>query len=136
MSVGRAAVDRLGSAFLDGDVDAVLAQFTPDDAVLYAGSETGEVAVGRAALHSLLVDLFGRDERYSWRAAVVHELAVGDTVHLVADGELTVHVPDAGGWVADERLPYRLSGVLEPDPTPTAPWRWRTCQGSEPVAGS
>lgn len=136
MSVAREAVDRLGSRFLEADADAVLAEFVESDDVVYAGSEPGEVAVGRRALRALLVDLLARGERYSWRADEVHEVVLGDTVHLVAEAELTVHVPDgASGWRPDERLPYRLTGVLQRVPGATS-WRWRLCQGSEPVAAS
>jgi hypothetical protein len=138
MSVARAAVDRLGECFLGGEVDAVLAEFAASGPVVYAGSERGEVALGRSALSALLHDLMSRDERYSWRAEEVHEIVDGDTVHLVAEAELTVHVPDAdAGWRPDERLPYRLSGVLqrEAGPGPEA-WRWRLCLGSEPAAAS
>ena len=138
MSVARAAVDRLGACFLEADVDAVMAEFAQSGEVVYAGSEQGEVAVGRTALRALLDDLLAREERYSWRAGDVHEVVAADTVHLVAEAELTVHVPDgSAGWRPDERLPYRLTGVLqrEADQGPTR-WCWRLCQGSEPVAAS
>ena len=138
MSAARAAVDRLGSRFRQADVDAVLAEFAPTGEVVYAGSEHGEVAVGRAALRALLVGLLDREERYSWRAGEVHEVVTEDSIHLVAEAELTVHVPDeATGWRPEQRVPYRLSGVLErvPGPGPTV-WRWRLCQGSEPVPAS
>ncbi len=135
MSVARQAVDRLGTRFLDADVDGVLAEFARTGEVVYAGSETREVAVGRPALRQLLEELLARTERYSWRTTEVHEVAVGDTVLLVAEAELTVHVADPSvGWRPEERLPYRLSGVLVHEPGPEAgAWRWRLCQGSEPV---
>jgi hypothetical protein len=138
VSVARAAVDRLGTCFLEGDVDAVLAEFAESGDVLYGGSEQGEVAVGRPALRALLDDLLSRSERYSWRAGEVHEVVGTDTIYAVAEVELTVHVPDGSGrWRPDERVPYRLSGVLQRDPgSQHAPWRWRLCQGSEPVAAS
>jgi hypothetical protein len=138
VSVARAAVDRLGTRFLEADPDAVLAEFAESGDVLYAGSEPGEVAVGRPALRALLDDLLSRSERYSWRAGEVHEVVGEDTVHVVAEAELTVHVPDGlAGWRPDERLPYRVSGVLQrEDGAGPVPWRWRLCQGSEPVAAS
>ena len=133
MSVARAAVDRLGLLFLEGDADAVLAEFSRCDQVVYAGSESGEVAVGRADLRAFLLELFSREERYSWRAGDVHEVAGGDSVHLVAEAELTVHSRDGGTrWRPQERLPYRVSGVLQHEPGPV-PWRWRLCLGSEPA---
>jgi hypothetical protein len=135
VSVAREAVDRLGVRFLQGDVDGVLAEFAPTGDIVYAGSEPGEVAVGHRAVRALVEDLFGRAERYSWRAAEVHEIVTHDRVHLVAEAELTVHVPDGStGWRPDERLPYRLTGVLEREPVPGPTlWRWRLCQGSEPA---
>jgi hypothetical protein len=138
MSVARAAVDHLGTCFLRADVDAVLAAFAESGPVVYAGSERGEVAVGRSALRTLLGDVLSRDERYSWRAGEVHEVLDGDTVHLVAEAELTVHVPDGdAGWRPDERLPYRLSGALQREGGPGRDaWRWRVCVGSEPVTAS
>ena len=54
MSVARTAVDHLGECFLRADVDAVLAAFAQSGPVVYAGSERGEVAVGRSALRTLL----------------------------------------------------------------------------------
>ena len=139
MSVGREAVDRLGSAFLSGDVEAVLDEFVAADDVLYAGSEVGEVAVGRSALRALLEELMSREERYSWEAGTVHEVDTGARVHVVADTELTVHVGGPGpsdGWRPGERSPYRVSGVLEREPGATPVWRWRCCLGSEPVVAS
>ena len=134
MSAGRDAVDRLGTAFRGGDVEAVLAEVAATGEVLYAGSEAGEVAVGRSALRTLLAELLGRDERYSWEAGTVHELVVGDVLHVVADAELTVHTLGPEGWRTDERLPYRVSGVLERGAGDAPGWRWRSCLGSEPVA--
>jgi hypothetical protein len=138
MSAGRAAVDRLGSAFLSGDVAEVLAEFAGSGDVLYAGSEPGEVAVGRTDLRSLLEELLSRDERYSWEAGAVHEVGAGVLLCVVAEAELTVHVRGPGGWSAAERLPYRVSGVLERDAGSADPsrWLWRACQGSEPVTAS
>lgn len=135
MSVGREAVDRLGDAFLTGDVEAVLNQFVRTDEVLYAGSEVGEVAVGRTALRSLLTEVLGRNERYSWRAGTVHEVISGSCRHVVAEAELTVHVAGPDGWRTDDHVPYRVSGVLE-QTDETACWRWRSCLGSEPVGGA
>lgn len=130
MSVARTAVDRLGAAFLAGDVPAVLAQFADDDAVLYAGSEVGEVALGRAELGALLTDVLGRGERYSWQATDVHEVVSGATRHVVAEAVLIVHTLEGGSWQAVEELPYRVSGVLEQDADSTS-WRWRSCLGAE-----
>lgn len=134
MSAARTAVDRLGTLFLEADVDEVLAEFCPSEEVAYAGSEAGEVAIGRTSLRALLADLFARDERYSWTAGEVHEVESGDALHLVAEAELTVHLRDGEArWRAAERLPYRVSGVLQQEPA-AGRWRWRLCCGSEPAS--
>ena len=132
MTAGRDAVDRFGTALRSGDVDRVLAEFAATGEVVYAGSEAGEVAVGRSAVRTLLAELLARDERYSWQAGTVHELVAGHVLHVVAEAELTVHTLGPEGWQAVERLPYRVSGALERDAV--GPWRWRSCLGSEPVA--
>lgn len=131
-SVAAAAVDALGAAFLAGDPDEVLGHFVTDGEPVYAGSEPDEVAVGRDALRALLAGLFSRDERYTWRTTRVASTRAGDGLCLVADAVLSVH-PHCDGVTAREpaeQVPYRISGVLERE---TAHWRWRMCQGSEPV---
>jgi len=131
-SLAAAAVDALGTAFLSGDPDTVLRHFATTADPIYAGSEPGEVALGRAALRSLLEDLFSRDERYSWRTTRVAVTGGDDVLHLVADADLLVH-PCVNGTAgpATEQAPYRITGVLEREPEG---WRWRLCQGSEPAA--
>jgi hypothetical protein len=132
-SVASGAVDALGAAFLSGEPDTVLAQFAASGEPIYAGSEPGEVAVGKPALRSLLEELFSRDERYSWRTTSVTSTGDADVVHLVADADLFVH-PCTSGSVpgpATEQVPYRITGVIEREPEG---WRWRLCQGSEPAA--
>jgi hypothetical protein len=131
-SIAAAAVDALGTAFLSGDPDAVLRYFATTADPIYAGSEPGEVAVGRVALRSLLEELFSRNERYSWRTTRVASTGGDDVLHLVADADLFVH-PCADGSAAGpatEQAPYRITGVLEREPEG---WRWRLCQGSEPA---
>jgi hypothetical protein len=123
-------VDTLGEAFATGDVAAVLRCFAADGDVLYAGSEAGEVAVGVAALTARLIDLFARDERYSWRCRSVHVLACAAGVVVVAEADLTVRAA-ADGSPVEQGLPYRVSGLLE---QAHGRWVWRMCQGAEPVS--
>lgn len=128
-----AAVDGLGTAFLTGDPDTVLDCFASIGEVVYAGSEPGEVAVGREAIRTLLEGLFARAERYSWRTTSVSSAGTPDSRYVVVDADLFVHpVTDAAVEPAVETFPYRISGVLERE---TAGWRWRLCHGSEPAAG-
>ena len=128
-------VDGLGDAFASGDVAMVLRCFAADGDVLYAGSEASEVAVGAAALTSLLEDLFARDERYSWRCGAVHVLRLplgatgGALVAVVAEATLTLN-PVGGGAPNEDDLPYRVSGLLEKQGDG---WAWRVCQGAEPA---
>lgn len=126
------AVDALGTAFLSGVPDAVLDHFASTGEVVYAGSEPGEVAVGKDRIHSLLQALFARDERYSWRTTTVSAATELDTLYVVADADLFIHPTSPGTPIgpATERLPYRISGVLERE---GARWRWRLCHGSEPA---
>jgi hypothetical protein len=123
-------VDVLGEAFKSGDVTAVLHCFATDGDVLYAGSETDEVAVGAPALTSLLEGLFARDERYSWKSSTAHVLACTAGAVVVADAALTVHAV-ADGAAIETDVPYRLSGLLEPA---HGRWLWRMCQSAEPTA--
>jgi hypothetical protein len=129
--VAASAVAALGRAFLAGDVEAVLALFAADGAVVYAGSEPGEIAVGTDDLRRLLDELFARDERYTWPAGTVHATAVPAGVLVVADTVLSVHPADDPAGAPVESLPYRVAGLLEHDDG----WRWRMCQGSEPSPG-
>ena len=131
-SDAAAAVDALGAAFLSGDPDTVLEHFASTGDVIYAGSEPGEVAIGKHAIRSLLQALFTRTERYSWRTTALSAGGTPDTLYLVADADLFVH-PAAPGPPAGpptQQLPYRISGVLEREDDG---WRWRLCHGSEPT---
>jgi len=127
------AVNSLGTAFLTGDPDVVLNRFASTGEVVYAGSEPGEVAVGREAIRSLLEGLFGRAERYSWCTTSVSSVGTPDTLYVVVDANLFVHpVTDGSVKPAVEKFPYRISGVLERE---RAALRWRLCHGSEPAGG-
>jgi len=122
-------VDALGEAFKSGDVTAVLQCFAADGDVLYAGSEAEEVAVGAAALTSLLEELFARDERYSWQSSTAHVLACTAGAVVVAEVALAVHAV-ADGAAIETDLPYRVSGLLE---QAHGRWVWRMFQGAEPT---
>ncbi|MGH8869831.1 MAG: nuclear transport factor 2 family protein [Actinomycetes bacterium] len=126
VEAGR-AVDAMGAAFASGEAARVLGHFVDSDDIAYAGSEPGEVAVGRAAVADLLADLFARDERYDWHAAEVYVLPLGARAVVVAETTLRV-TPIGDPARTVEHVPYRLSGLLEHD---GVGWRWRTCQGAE-----
>lgn len=122
-------VDRLGAAFHAKDVAAALACFVDDEDISYVGSEQGESAHGRAAVATLLGDLFARAESYSWRTRdlIVHRAGpgAGAGAFVVADADGTEDGP-----AGTESFPYRVSGLLEPV---AGGWRWRAVQGSEPT---
>jgi hypothetical protein len=118
-------VDRLGAAFRAKEVAAALACFVDDDEITYVGSEEGEAAHGRAAVATLLGELFSRIESYSWetRNVIVHRFGVG--AYVVADADGVEQGPSG-----TEPFPYRVSGLLE---LVDGDWRWRAVQGSEPT---
>jgi ketosteroid isomerase-like protein len=120
------AVNALSDGFAARDVDRCLACYVPDDNIIYIGSEDGETAHGRQAVHRLLTELFLRPEAYSWdlTSAVVHP--AGNLIHLTA--EATGHVTTDGG--SREDFPYRISGLLQPS---GKGWQWRICVGAEPA---
>lgn len=129
-------IDALGDAFAEGDVGRVVAMFATEGDVIYAGSESGEVAVGRPALRKLLAEIFARDERYDWKCNAVHVTACPSGFAVLAEATLfvapvpgTVHAAQATGS-ARESFAYRVSGLLEHG---DAGWRWRFCHGSEPA---
>lgn len=129
-------IDALGDAFAAGDVERVVAMFAAEGDVIYAGSESGEVAVGRPALRKLLGEIFARDERYAWKCHAVHVADCPAGFAVLA--EATLYVDPVLGTdraarptvVARESFPYRVSGLLE---NGNAGWRWRFCHGSEPA---
>ena len=122
-----AVLDRTSERFLARDLDGLLELFSPDEDILLAGSEMGEVARGREDIRSSLVELFGRPEAYSFQWDTRNVSANGDVAWVFAEGSVAVHQDDG----AIERLPYRMSGVLQ---RVGNQWLWRMFVGSEPVA--
>lgn len=120
------AVHDLSAAFARRDLAGALACFVPGDDVGYAGSELGEAATGRAALASLLGEVFGRDEAYAWQVtgATVHEYGPAAYVFTEAQGRVRTDTGD------EDVFPYRVSGVVE---LVEGRWLWRHCLGGEPA---
>jgi len=105
----------------------VLDEFAPDDAVLLAGSEEGEVAVGRSELEAFFRRVFSRDVTFSWEWDRVEVFGMEGIAWLFAEGRVIVSSVDG------ERIaPYRMSGVLE---LHGERWVWRQFHGSEPAPG-
>jgi ketosteroid isomerase-like protein len=121
----RAAVDALGAAFLAGDASGALEMFCAHGDVAYAGPAPDEVATGRPDVHALLLDLFDRDERRSWRTEHVSVAVVCGVgaMAVVAETTLTVQPP---GSAPPRSAPSRVSGVLQRE---DEGWRWRVFSG-------
>ena len=121
------AIEVLSEAFRHRNVGQALECFTDDPGTTYAGSEAGEVAVGRQALHNLLQQIFARDEAYSWAPLQVWSSPLGDCRVVMAELTGRVHRPEGAH---DEEFPYRLSGILRHD---GGSWRWVLCHAAEPT---
>ena len=120
------AVHDLSDAFGARDLEAAMACFVVDDEIGYAGSERDETGTDRAAVITLLAKVFGREEAYAWKATTVTVHRYGTTAYLFAEADGVVR-PDHG---VEEQFAYRLSGLVE---LSDGRWRWRHCQGCEPI---
>ena len=126
MSEPIEAVRDLSDAFAARDLAAALACFVPGDDVGYAGSELAETAAGRAALTTLLGEVFRRPEAYAWAPASATVHRNGSSAYVFAEADGLVRA-DTG---ENESFPYRVSGLVE---LVDGRWRWRHCQGGEPA---
>ena len=120
------AAEALSNAFDSQDLTAALSCFADDDEVVYVGSEPGERAIGRSAVVTLLGDVFGRPESYSWRLVRPTVWTCGDVAGLCSEAVGRVRSADGS-----QEFAYRLTGSLE---RINDTWRWRICHGSEPSA--
>ena len=106
VDVVRGLLDQLNAAAAARDADAALALFT-EDAVLL-GSGDVDNPVGQDELREFLARYFDRPYTVAWHGS---DLTVGDAAEVLwflLIGELVCT------GEAEERLPYRLSGVLVP----------------------
>jgi len=119
-------LEAIGDLFGARDVEGVLDLFSPGEDVLLVGSESGEVARGREGIRRSLEELFERPEAYSfvWKSPDVS--VAGELAWVFAEGSVLILGDDG----ATDRLPYRMSGVLE---LVAGRWLWRMLVGSEPV---
>jgi ketosteroid isomerase-like protein/uncharacterized protein YndB with AHSA1/START domain len=121
--VALAAVAGLVAALRGRRSDDAVACFT-DDAALF-GSEEGEQAFGAVALRDFFGDLVGRSYTVGWDVRDPAARRDGDLVWFVAPGELVVRHDDG----REERLGYRVSGVLRETPSG---WRFELFNGAQP----
>jgi ketosteroid isomerase-like protein len=120
----RQVLDRFNDLVSTQNLE-VLAEFAPDDEILLAGSEAGEVARGRQELEAFFVRTFARDTTFSWEWDLIEVSHSGDLAWFFADGWVILSTVQE-----QRRAPYRISGVLEHD---GERWLWRQYHGSEPV---
>ena len=103
----------------------VLAEFAPGDDVLLVGSDAGEIATGLQEVEEFFTRIFARFSTFSWKSAHIDVSCAGDIAWFFAEGQMIVSSTEG-----QERLPYRISGVLE---RIGHRWLWRQYHGSEPV---
>ena len=118
----QAVLDRFNTLISTKDL-AILAEFT-DDAVM-VGSESGEIAEGKAAISAFLRHAFAKPSTVSWDWHTLRARRVGDLAWFFVDSDVLVT-----GAGQPERLPYRVSGVLQKQGTR---WLWRQYHGAEPA---
>jgi uncharacterized protein YceH (UPF0502 family) len=122
--VVRDLLTGLNAAMAARDLPATLALFSGDAVLL--GSGAGESASGEDELRAFFVRFFQRAHTLGWQG---DDLTVGDRAGvlwflLVGEAVLTGE--------HEERLPYRLSGVLVPQ---DGGYRLALVHGSEPATG-
>ena len=120
----RSFVEGLRSRNLEG----VLSLFD-EQAVLF-GSEVGERAIGPAELASFFARLFAEPGTFGWEWDSLHVGSAGDVSWFVGPAIVVVRAEDGG----EQRLPYRLSGVLRRDRD--GRWRFAQFNGAEPTGGA
>lgn len=123
----RLALIRLNGLLARRDM-AIVDEFATAEDALLIGSEPGERVRGRAEIWAFFQQLFARPETlaFTWRQVDVG--VRGDAAWVHAEGHL-IRKGEAG----EQRLPYRLAGVLEPH---GGSWKWRLFQGSQPAASA
>jgi hypothetical protein len=121
----RRALIRLNTLLAARD-PALIGEFAKGDETILAGSTAQSMARGRAEIEAQIGKLYAGPETiaFSWRQVEV--VVRGTLAILHAEGE-AVFKSGAG----ERRVPYRLTGVLEPD---GGKWKWRLFHGSQPAA--
>jgi ketosteroid isomerase-like protein len=120
----RALVEGLRQRNLEG----VLSLF--DERAVLFGSEAGERAIGRAELASFFGRLFAEPRTVGWEWNSLHVGSAGDVSWFVGPAMVVVRTEDG----AEQRLPYRLSGVLCRDLD--GRWRFAQFNGAEPAGAA
>ena len=121
--VTDALLRSLGSALRRRDLEAAVGCFARDAVLL--GSGPVERADGAAEIRAFLTAFFAQPVTLAWEWDAVTATRAGDVVWFLLVGEAVLRGDDA-----DERLPYRISGVIvERDGRPA----FAQFHGSQPV---
>lgn len=120
----RLALIRLNGLLARRDT-AILDEFVAADDTLMVGARAGDRAQGLAQIAEAFQRMFQMPETVSFVWREVDVAVRGEVAWLHADGQIVLH-GDAG----EQRFPYRLAGVLEPQ---GPRWKWRLFQGSQPI---
>lgn len=121
-----AALERFNTLMQQRDA-TIMEEFSAAPDVTVVGSESDEVARGRAQVMALFRRVFGLPVTLEWQWRDITVSAAGQVAWIYADGELLVHAGDE-----EQQLPYRLTGVLLHEGNR---WRWVQMHGSQPEAG-
>ena len=121
----RGALDAFNEMLAQRDLEGILGLFVSDADVSLAGSEAGEIAIGRSELRSFFERIFRRAGTFNfdWRSCQVS--AQGDVAWFFADA--TASYTEGENITA---MPYRTTGILERRGNR---WLFAHYHGSEPV---
>ncbi len=103
----------------------VIDEFVAADDTLMIGAQAGERATGPAQIAEAFARMFKTPETVSFAWREVDVSVRGEVAWLHAEGQIILK-----GKRKEQRLPYRLAGVLEPH---DGRWKWRLFQGSQPM---
>jgi ketosteroid isomerase-like protein len=120
----RRALIRLNTLLAARD-PALIGEFAKGEETILIGSTATDIARGRAAIEAHIAGVLAAPETLSFSWRQVEVVVRGTLAMLHAEGE-AVFKDEAG----ERRVPYRLTGVLEPD---GGRWKWRLFHGSQPA---
>jgi ketosteroid isomerase-like protein len=120
----RLALIRLNGLLARRD-PAIVDEFVAASDSLMVGARPGERFQGPAQIAEAFRRMFGMAETISFTWREVDVSVRGDVAWLHAEGQMILK-----GEGGEQRVPYRLAGVLEPH---GPHWKWRMFQGSQPT---
>ena len=120
----RLALIRLNGLLAQRDI-AIVDEFLAAEDTLLVGLHSDDRARGISQIAAFYQQLFAREETVSYVWREVDVSVRGDAAWLHAEGQMIRRTA-----TGEERLPYRLAGVLE---LHGGSWKWRLFQGSQPL---